>query len=308
MKQTPDILALGEAMMEFVRTDTDEEGRPLYRQGFGGDTSNAIIAAARQGACTGYLSAVGGDPFGKALLELWEREGVSSASVRVKPQDPTGSYFVIPDPAGRQFSYARRGSAASLFGPKDLDEAAIAEAKILHVSALSQAISPSMRAAVTRAAEVAKENGTLVSYDTNLRLNLWTLEDARETIAAFMPLADIVLPSDDEAEAITGQTNEAALLDYFGAYDPQVLVLKRGAKGPLLRTKQGDQSFSVPTVEAVDSTGAGDSFAGGFLAYFLETGDAAVATRRAMSVAAGTVSGFGAVDPIPHRADIVQNT
>ncbi|MCY4335785.1 MAG: sugar kinase [Litoreibacter sp.] len=305
MTSTPDILALGEALMEFVKIDTDAGGRPLYRQGFGGDTSNAIIAAARQGARTGYLTAVGGDPFGQALLGLWKDENVSTEGVRVKEQDPTGSYFVLPDPAGRQFSYARRGSAASLYGPDDLDEAAIAAAKVLHVSALSQAISASMRDAVTRAAEIARASDTLVSYDTNLRLNLWSLEDARATIEAFLPLADIVLPSDDEAETLTGSTDEAAILEYFGAYDPKVLLLKRGAKGPLLRAHGQDQSFEVPTVTAVDSTGAGDSFAGGFLAYFLESGDAAEATRRAMKVAAGTVSGFGAVDPIPYRKDVV---
>ncbi|MEM6593501.1 MAG: sugar kinase [Pseudomonadota bacterium] len=306
MTSAPDILALGEALIEFVKVDLDEAGRPLYRQGFGGDTSNAIIAAARQGARTGYLTAVGGDPFGDLLLGLWQAEGVSTSSVEVRAQDPTGSYFVIPDPAGRQFSYARRGSAASLYGPDDLDEAAIAAAKVLHVSALSQAISPNMRAAVTRAAEIARTSGTLVSYDTNLRLNLWTLEEARATIEAFLPLADIVLPSDDEAATLTGETGEAAILDYFGAHDPKVLLLKRGAKGPLLRTGGQQQSFEVPVVKAIDSTGAGDSFAGGFLAYYFETGDAAEATRRAMKVAAGTVSGYGAVDPIPHRAAIVE--
>ena len=152
----PDILALGEALIEFVKLPAPVDGRPAYRQGFGGDTSNAIIAAARQGARTGYLSAVGGDPFGEELMALWAREGVDTSAVRVRPEDPTGMYFVDPDPAGRRFSYARRGSAASLYGPEDLPEDVIAGAKILHVSALSQAISPTMRAAVTRAAEIAK--------------------------------------------------------------------------------------------------------------------------------------------------------
>ncbi len=305
MTDYADILALGEALVEFVRLPETSEGRPIYRQGFGGDTSNAIIAAARQGANTGYITAVGGDPFGELFLDLWRGENVDTATVQVKPQDPTGSYFVLPDPSGRQFSYARRGSAASLYGPEDLPEDAIAKAKVLHVSALSQAISPSMRAAVQRAAEIAKANGTKVSYDTNLRLNLWTLEEARETINAFLPLADIVLPSDDEAETLTGLTDTYAILDHFADHDPEIVVLKRGETGPILRSGGTDQPFPVPKVKAVDSTGAGDSFAGGFLAYYLETGDAAEAVRRAMKVAAGTVSGYGAVDPIPQRSDIL---
>ncbi|MFG5379961.1 sugar kinase [Yoonia sp. R2-816] len=304
MNTAPDIVALGEALIEFTRLPTEDGQRPIFRQGFGGDTSNAIIAAARQGARTGYLSAVGEDPFGDDLLALWDAEGVDTTAVRIRPQDPTGAYFVLPDPVGRKFSYARRGSAASLYGPSGLDEDMIASARILHVSALSQAISPTMRAAVTHAAKIARENGTLVPYDTNLRLNLWTLGEARQVIEDFLPLADIVLPSDDEATQLTGLTDDAAILDHFASFGARHVVLKRGSKGPVMRV--GDQlvTFDVPRVEAVDSTGAGDSFAGAFLAYLLETGDAQTAVRAAMQVAAGTVSGFGAVDPIPYRADI----
>ncbi|MEM9230413.1 MAG: sugar kinase [Pseudomonadota bacterium] len=304
MTTGPDIVALGEALVEFTHLPTQDGQRPTFRQGFGGDTSNAIIAAARQGARTGYLTAVGGDPFGHDLLALWAEEGVDTAGVRIRPQDPTGAYFVMPDPVGRRFSYARRGSAASLYGPSDLDPAMIAGARILHVSALSQAISPTMRAAVTRAAEIARENGTLVSYDTNLRLNLWTLEEARRVIEDFLPLANIILPSDDEAAQLTGVTDDAAILHHFGRFGAQHVVLKRGAKGPVMRLADGLVTFNVPRVEAVDSTGAGDSFAGAFLAYLLETGDAETAVRAAMQVAAGTVGGLGAVDPIPDRTYI----
>jgi len=302
---TPDILALGEALIEFVRLPDERDGRPIYRQGFGGDTSNAIIAAARQGARTAYLSAVGGDPFGQELLELWRREGVSTAGVPVRAQDPTGVYFVQPHPSGRSFSYARRGSAASFYGPADLPEEMIAAARVLHVSALSQAISPSMRDATFRAAEIARANGTRVSFDTNLRLNLWTLEQARETIDRFLPLADVVLPSDDEAETLLGLTDEDRILDHFAGQGAEIVILKRGARGPLVARGGARTEIPVPTVDAVDSTGAGDSFAGGFLAYWVETGDVILAAERAAIVAAGCVSGYGAVDPIPMRADVI---
>lgn len=300
----PDIIALGEALIEFVRLPETKDGRPIYRQGFGGDTSNAIIAAARQGASTGYLSAVGGDPFGEELRELWLKEGVDSDDIHIRAQDPTGVYFVQPHPSGRSFSYARRGSAASLYGPDDLPEETIAKAKILHVSALSQAISPTMRAAVHRAAEIAKNNDTLVSYDTNLRLNLWSLEEARACIESFLPLADIVLPSDDEAVQLTGASSEGEILSHFGK-SAKIVILKRGAAGPIVRTGDDQTQIEVPTVEAVDSTGAGDSFAGAFLAYYLETNDPIEAARLAAKVAAGTVCGYGAIDPIPTREQIM---
>lgn len=304
MRNHRDILALGEAMVEFVRLPGDDNGAPIYRQGFGGDTSNAIIAAARQGASTGYISAVGGDPFGAALRDLWTREGVSHKAVVTKPQDPTGVYFVQPHASGRSFSYARRGSAASLFGPDDLPEDAIAQARILHVSALSQAISPSMRAAVTRAAQIANENETLVSYDTNLRLNLWTLEEAQAAINAFLPLADIVLPSDDETEQLTGLSDPSEIIAHYQSFGASHVVLKRGSKGAVVADKAETHIIEPQLVEAVDSTGAGDSFAGSFLAYLLETENTRLAAERASAVAAGTVSGFGAVDPIPYRTGI----
>lgn len=300
-----EILALGEALIEFLRLPDPVDGRPAYRQGFGGDTSSAIIAAARQGATTGYISAVGGDPFGKELLALWAREGVDAATVLTRPQDPTGVYFVQPHASGRSFSYARRSSAASLYGPDDLPLEAIRKACILHVSALSQSISPTMRAAVSRACEVAREAGVLVSFDTNLRLNLWTLEEAREAIFGLLPLADIVLPSDDEAEMLLGTSDEATILDRFAAFGAAHVILKRGDRGPVLRMGGEDTRLDVPKVTAVDSTGAGDSFAGAWLAYFLETGDARIAAERAVMVAADTVRGYGAVDPIPYRADIL---
>src|SRR5512134_172118 len=107
-----DILALGEPMVEFNQTG-EGQGR-LYLQGFGGDTSNAAIAAARQGARVGYLSAVGDDVYGHMLRELWSREGVDHTGVRTDPRGYTAVYFVNHDARGHHFSFFRRGSAASL--------------------------------------------------------------------------------------------------------------------------------------------------------------------------------------------------
>lgn len=299
----PDILTLGEALIEFMRLP-DEGGRTLYEQGFGGDTSNTAIAAARQGASVGYISAVGGDLFGEGLRDLWAREGVSDAHVVTRPGDPTGVYFVQPHASGRQFSYARRGSAASLYGPADLPEAAIGAARVFHVSGLSQAISPTMRAAVRRGAEMARAAGRLVSFDTNLRLALWTLDEAREAADEMVALADIVFPSDDEAAQLTGLTDPDAMVDHYLSRGARVVALKRGAEGALVATPDARETIAPAPALPVDATGAGDSFAGAFLAYFLETGDPMRAGRLAARVAAGTVSGFGAIAPIPRRAEV----
>ncbi|RFU12632.1 sugar kinase [Rhodobacteraceae bacterium W635] len=300
---TPDILTLGEALIEFMR-QPDDGNRVLYEQGFGGDTSNTAIAAARQGASVGYLSAVGDDLFGQALRDLWRREAVSDAHVLTRPGDPTGAYFVQPHASGRHFSYARRGSAASLYGPTDLPETTIAQAKVLHSSGLSQAISPTMRAAVRRAAEIARAGGTLVSFDINLRLNLWSLEEAKAAAADILPLADIVFPSDDEAEKLTSLTDPDAILDHYLAFGARIVALKRGARGVMIATPEARHSIPPDAATPVDSTGAGDSFAGAFLAYYIESGDVVQAGQLAAKVAAGTVSGLGAIAPIPRRDQV----
>ena len=106
-----DILALGEPMVEF--NQAGDAGGRAYLQGFGGDTSNAAIAAARQGARVGYLSAVGDDVYGRMLRDLWSREGVDHTGVRTDAQAFTAVYFVNHDAQGHHFSFFRQGSAAS---------------------------------------------------------------------------------------------------------------------------------------------------------------------------------------------------
>jgi 2-dehydro-3-deoxygluconokinase len=299
-----DIVCLGEPLVEFVRAEHAEIG-PYYRPGFGGDTSNAAVAAARQGARVGYLTALGQDPFGDALMGLWAEEGVDTAHVRRSPDAPTGIYFVDPHPSGRRFSYFRKGSAASLYGPEDLPPDYIAGARVLHLSAITQAIGPRMRAASFAAMDAGRSAGTLVSYDTNLRLALWPLDEARETIAATLALSDIVFPSADEAQELWGLADADAVLDHVLAFGPGVVALKRGDRGAVIATPDRRVAIPASPAEAVDSTGAGDAFAGGFLARLIETGDPFEAGRYAARVAAGAVSGYGAVAPIPRRADLM---
>ena len=131
----PDILALGEPMVEFNQGGAGD-GR-TYLQGFGGDTSNAAIAAARQGARVGYLSAVGDDVYGRMLCELWSRENVDHSGVRTDPAGFTAVYFVNHDAEGHHFSFFRKGSAASRMRPADLPLETIRAAKVLHLSGIS---------------------------------------------------------------------------------------------------------------------------------------------------------------------------
>ena len=298
-----EILAMGEAMVEFNATGPAEEGS-RYVMGFGGDTSNAAIAAARQGAVAGYLSAVGEDFLGEALLALWRREGVDTSLVKRDAAAPTGVYFITHDKAGHHFTYCRTGSAASRLGPVDVPEAALAEVKILHVSAISQAISASAEAAVAQAIDCARRHRVTVSYDTNLRLKLWPLERARACIHATLAKADIALPSLEDARLLTGLEEPDVIVDFYLALGTPLVALKLGDAGSLVATRDRRRRLPGHPVAAVDATGAGDTFAGAFLARLSAGDDPLRAAAYANAAAALSTTGYGAVAPIPGRAEV----
>jgi 2-dehydro-3-deoxygluconokinase len=303
LSNTPSILALGEAMVEFNQSGKDQ---PTYLQGFGGDTSNFCIAAARQGASTGFVSAVGSDPFGRLLLDLWQREQVDTSFVRVDDQAPTGVYFVSHGPSGHQFDYLRAGSAASRYASRDLPLDAIAAAKVIHLSGISLAISVSACDAALAAITHARANKVLVSFDTNLRLKLCPLARARAVMLEAIRQTDICLPSWDDVTELTGLTERDDIVDFLLAQGPRVVALKLGKEGSYIATPDERRVVPGHVVNAVDATGAGDCFGGAFIARIAAGDDPFQAARYANVVAALSTQGFGAVAPIPDRATVEQ--
>ena len=206
----PDIVCLGEPMLEF-----NQQPDGSYLPGHGGDTSNCAIAAARQGARVGYVTHLGADAFGDSFMALWAGEGIDTKAITRREDGHTGIYFVTHGEAGHEFSYFRAGSAASLMNPGALPVDYLEAARVLHVSGISQAISDSAADAVFAAIDVVKKAGGLVSYDTNLRLNLWPIERARAIIHAAVAQCDIALPGHDDAFQLTGFNDPDAIVDFY---------------------------------------------------------------------------------------------
>lgn len=294
----PEILALGEAMVEFNQSSKD---RPDYLQGFGGDTSNFCIAASRQGARTGFVSAVGDDQFGRLLIDLWNAENVDTSMVRVDGGAPTGVYFVSHGLDGHRFDYLRAGSAASRYAPRDLPLDAIAAAKVIHLSGISLAISVSACDAALAAIEHARASGVAVSFDTNLRLKLWPLARARAVMLEAIRQTDICLPSWDDVTELTGLTGRDEIVDFLLARGPRVVALKLGKEGSYVATPHERRVVPGRVVQAVDATGAGDCYGGAFIARIVAGDDPFEAARYANAAAALSTQGFGAVAPIPER-------
>ena len=299
----PQILAFGEAMVEFNQVSPE---RAEYLRGFGGDTSNFCIAAARQGAQAGFVSAVGDDHFGRLLRDLWRAENVDTALVRIDPSAPTGIYFVSHDERGHRFDYLRAGSAASHYQARDLPLDALAAARVLHLSGISLALSASACDAALAALDHARQAGVRISFDTNLRLNLWPLPRARAIMLEVLRATNICLPSWDDVTALTGLTGRDEIVDFLLRLGPSVVALKLGKDGSYIATP--DERRVVPGYEvaAVDATGAGDCFGGSFVAR-LSVGENPFAAARYANVAAAlSTTGYGAVAPIPYAAQVLR--
>lgn len=300
----PDIVCLGEPMIEFNRQPPGADGRVHWLEGHGGDTSNCAIAAARQGASAGYITAIGSDPFGDALMRLWAAETVDSSAVIRRKDAPTGIYFVTHSERGHEFTFFRTGSAASRLTTAEIPEDYIAHAKFFEASAISQAISEGANEAVLHAMALAKKHGVAIAYDTNLRLRLWPLEKALPAIEAACRISDVVFTSDEEAAALWRHKDADAVADAVFALGPATVVVKQGGKGALIATRARRDHIAAHKVNVVDATGAGDTFAGAFLARRLAGDDVFAAARYANAAAALKTEGYGAVAPIP-RPDAV---
>lgn len=301
---TPALVCIGEPMLELNQQAPAPDGRALFLQNHGGDTSNAAIAAARQGASVAYLTAVGQDPAGDSFMALWAAEGVDASGVRRDGARPTAVYLVHHAPAGHSFHYYRHGSAASAFGPGDLDERLVRGARMLYASGISQAISDRAADAVFHAIALARAAGAAVAYDTNYRPRLWPAARAAAIIHAAIGMSTIALPGLEDATALTGLTDPDAVADFYLRLGPAVVVLKMGAAGALLATPSGRTRIPAFPCRAIDATGAGDTFCGTFLARTL-AGDAPIdAARYAACAAALSTTGYGAVAPIPRAAAV----
>lgn len=299
-----DIVCMGEPLLEFNQQPPGADGRRLYLEGFGGDTSNAAVAAARQGARVAYLTAVGQDVAGDRFLELWRGEGIDVSAVRRSAERPTAVYFVTHAASGHAFLYYRKDSAAAAFGPADLDEAMVAGAKVFYASGISHGISASAADAVFRAMDVARSNGVTVAYDTNYRPRLWPAARAAAVIHAAVGRADIAFPGLEDAHALTGLSDPDVIADYYLRLGPRLVVLKMGAEGALLATPGTRLRIPAFPCTPVDATGAGDAFCGSFLARTVAGDTAEQAARYAAAAAALKCEGYGAVAPIPTAARV----
>jgi 2-dehydro-3-deoxygluconokinase len=277
-----------------------------FQRSLAGDTLNILVAAARMGSSTGYVTRVGKDHFTSYLLGAWRKEGIDVSRVR-QEEGFNAVHFVALLPDGdREFIYYRRGSAATTMQPSDLDRAYIASTKVLHVSGITQAISASARATALKAAQIAAESGVAVSYDPNYRHQLWSTQEARRGMEEIMPYVTYFSPGvPSDSEALFDTADPRKVVDQGLHRGAGLVIATNGAEGAVIG-ESGDV-FEVETYSpgpVVDTTGAGDAFKGAMLHGILR----GMSTRDAATlgaIAAGLkIRGRGALTTMPYAGEV----
>ncbi|WP_139488408.1 sugar kinase [Brevibacillus dissolubilis] len=303
----PDIVTYGESMVLLTPTQIGSlEDAVTYLRSIGGAESNVAIGAARLGASVGWFSRLGKDPFGTYLLKKIRGEGVDTSRVVFDSAYPTGVMFKELKAAGNPNVYFyRRGSAFSQFQASELDEAYIAQASILHLTGIVPALSDSCRKMMYRAIEIARRNGTKVSFDPNIRLKLWTAEEAREVLLDVASLCDYFLPGENELTLLLQTDDREIWKKRLLELGVPVTLIKLGDQGCLLLEK-GEYThipgFLVDTV--VDTVGAGDGFAAGFLTSIIRGRSLREAATIANAVGARCVTFHGDIEGLPTTEEL----
>lgn len=301
MHRNLDVITFGESMVLFSPGDKG----PLrhihnFTKSIAGAESNVAIALARLGNKVGWFSKVGNDEFGRYLEFMIRGEGVDVSRLIKDTEHQTGLLFKeLFEHVNPNVYYYRKNSAASHLQPSELDAEYIKSAKILHITGITPAISQSAKETIFEAIKIAKEAYVKVSFDPNIRLKLWTVDEAKETILEICKMTDILFPGIDESEMLLGTTYTSEIMKSFHDMGVSEIALKLGKKGCMVSDGKVAEFIPGYTVEKIeDSVGAGDGFAAGYLSSRLkgcsiqEAGDFANGVGAMATLVRGDSEGF----------------
>ena len=291
----PAVTALGEVLIDFTDAGTSANGQKLFERNPGGAPANVLVACKRLGHDVAFIGKVGEDMHGAFLRETLEAAGI----------DCTGLV---------SFSFARKPGADTQLAASDLRRDLIEGARVFHVGSLSLTDEPA-RSATLEALECAKAAGCVMSYDPNYRASLWeSPEAAAEQMRSIAGYMDLIKISAEECPLMTGETEPEAAAQALLAGGASVVCVTLDADGAYVAAKDGARVVPSFRVDAVDTTGAGDSFWGGFISAFLESGlepaqvgieQAAGFARFGNAVASLCVRKRGAIPAMPTREEVL---
>jgi fructokinase len=257
------VISLGEALIDFIPLD---KTNMTYQKCPGGAPANVSVGLAKLGAKSTFVGKVGNDILGHFLKKTLQEYKVDISSMYIADDVRTGVVFVTLSEEGeRDFTFYIDPSADRFLKEEDIDRALFQNNKIFHYGSISLINEPS-KSATLKAVKYAKEAGLLISYDPNLRLNLWKSEtEARNTIISMLPQTDVLKISVEELNFITGQEKIEDGIKWLSQYDFPLIFVTLGSEGSYVFTKQFHLKIQAMNVQAVDTTGAGDAFVSGIL-------------------------------------------
>lgn len=301
-----DVVTFGEAMLLLVAGQTGPLERvETFHKRIAGAETNVAIGLARLGVKVAWASRLGSDSMARYLLNTLIQEGVDCSHVICDATQRTGFMFKgrVDDGSDPLIEYHRSGSAASTMEPKDVDINWLVNARHLHATGVFAAVSPSTYALTLHCIRQMKAARRTVSFDPNLRPALWkSPEVMRSSINELAVLADWVLPGIDEGRILTGAATPEGIATYYRRLGVPLVVVKLGKDGAYFENEQAQgyvPGFFVENV--VDTVGAGDGFAVGFISALLEGHSTQAAVRRGAWIGARAVQVMGDSEGLPKR-------
>lgn len=262
------LIAIGEALIDFIpdRTGCTFQEVTGFSPKVGGAPANVCGAFTRLGGASMLLTQLGEDPFGRKIADELAAYGIDTSAIRFTQEANTALAFVsLAGDGNRTFSFYRKPSADMLLAPEQLEEQWFRDGYALHFCSVSLGDFP-MQEAHRRAISLAGKQNMLISFDPNLRFQLWDNRDKlRERVREYIPLCDVLKVSDEELEFITGESDMKKALPKLFGQGVRLVVYTCGRKGAYAYTENAEAFVPSVSVNAVDTTGAGDGFIGAFL-------------------------------------------
>ena len=310
------ITALGEILIDYTPMPRSAAGMQVFEQNPGGAPANVLACAVKLGRETAFIGKVGCDMQGEFLRQTVVDAGIDARGLISDPEAFTTLAFVSLSESGeRSFAFARKPGADTRLRADELDEALLTDTAVLHIGSLSLTDEPA-RGATLKAIEIAKQAGAIISYDPNYRALLWpSKEAAMERMRSVLDAVDIIKISDEETALLTDAEAPEEAAEKLLAQGIPVVMVTLGADGALVATREGMQRVAGFKSDAVDTTGAGDSFWGGVLTCLTESGkrpaeltlaEAAAFARFGNAVAALCVRKRGAIPAMPEREAVLE--
>ncbi|MCL4416991.1 MAG: PfkB family carbohydrate kinase [Actinobacteria bacterium] len=315
-KKDMDIICIGEALIDFFAVQSGVRFREVeeFRRVAGGAPANVAVGASRLGSNVAFIGRVGSDEFGFYLRDILFENKVNIEMLQFDKQARTGLAFIsIPTPTTREILFYRNPGADMRLDWKEFNIKAIKSTKILHFGSITL-ISQLSRKSTLKAVLAAKDSGAIISYDPNLRIDLWPDRDsAKNQILDALLLADIVKVNNEELDFITGTPDFKKGTEKLLKYGIKICLVTLGEKGTFYSTNYYSGTLSAFDVKTIDTTGCGDSFISGFLSFLADSNLENIVTKKeemitiinaANAAASLTSMKKGVISSLPYRSEL----